>query len=114
MGLTFVLQVGCAIIALMQMRRLDGFTSYLVADNWSGFYVTIVALALSFSGLDGTVLGIALDVVTLLVAMNIARLLIGLTGWQVAIFVIAQLCSHLAGELLVPLLLPLPDLSPVQ
>jgi hypothetical protein len=108
MGLTFVLQMGCAVIALWQMQRLDGFTPYLVADNWASFYVTIVALALSFVGLDGAVLGIALDVVTLLLAMNIARLLIGLSGWQIAIFVIAQLCSHLAGDLLVPLLLPLP------
>ena len=111
MGLTFVLQVACAFISLLQARRLDGFTAYLVADNWSAFYINIIALALMFSGLDGGLLGIVLDVVTVLMAMNIARWLIGLTGWQIATFVVAQLVSQVAADLLVPIVLPLPAIN---
>lgn len=111
MGLTFALQMGCAAIALWQAKRLDGFISFVIADNWASFYVTIVALAIGFTGVPGGVVSVGLDILTLVLAMNIARLLIGLTGWQIAIFVIAQLCSHLAGDMLVPLLLPLPAVS---
>jgi hypothetical protein len=114
MALTFVLQLACAFASLAQAKRLDGLTAYLVADNWSAFYVNIIALTLLLMGFDGGLLSVVLDVITLVLAMNIARHLIGLVGWQIATFVIAQLVSQLAAELLVPILLPLPDLSAVS
>jgi hypothetical protein len=105
-GMTFVLQVGCAALALLQARRLDGFLPYLVADNWASVWVTLGGLILSFMGVPNAIIGFPIGVLLVVIAVNIGRLVVRLMPLQVAMFTIAQVVGYLLGGLLVPYLLP--------
>jgi hypothetical protein len=105
-GLSFLLQAGCAALALLQAKRLDGFLPYLVADNWASVWVTLGGLALSLIGLPNEVIGFPIGVLLVVIAVNIGRLIVKLLPLQVAMFTVAQVVGYLLGGLLVPYLLP--------
>lgn len=105
-AISFALQVGCATVALLQARRLDGFVPYLVADNWASVYVTLAGLVLSLVGVPNEIVGFPVGVLMVVIAVNIGRLIIGLPPLQVAMFTVAQVVGYLLGGLLVPYLLP--------
>jgi len=108
-ALLFACQAACSGIVLAQLKRLDGFVPYLVADNWASVFVTIGATLLGLAGLDGELLSLPLAVLVIVIAVNIARLVVVLPPLQVAMFVIAQLVGAMVGAFAVNLLLPLPD-----
>jgi hypothetical protein len=105
------LQIGCSAIALWQAKRLDGLVPYLVADNWASFYITTISLVLHLVGIGDEFTGFPIGVLTVVLAVNIGRLVVGLAPLQVAMFVVAQVVGYLIGLFLVPLLLPLPALT---
>lgn len=96
-ALSFVLQVGCATIALLQAKRLDGFVPYLVVDNWASFYVTIAGLAFNLMGVGDDFIGVPIGFLIVIVAVNIGRVIIKLEPLQTGMFVVAQVVGYLVG-----------------
>jgi len=105
-AVSFALQIGCAALALLQAKRLDGFVPYLVADNWASVCVTVAGLVLSLLGVPNEIIGFPVGVLMIIIAVNIGRLIIKLPPMQVAMFTVAQVVGYLLGGFLVPYLLP--------
>ena len=99
-----VLQVALSAIALRQFKRLDGLVPFLVADNWMNVVVTVIAVALAFTGigLQNAALGVGLIAIVNMV--NNARLVVKLSAMQIVIFLIARLIGGLLAILLVAML----------
>lgn len=106
----FATQTAFAALALQQFGRFDGLVPYLVADNWSTFYVTIFWIVLALFGLDQA-FPPAVYVLMLLVfviEINIARLIVTLSFWQIAGFLVAQIVGVVVGVAIVGLFAPIP------
>lgn len=110
-AVSFVLQVGCAAIALWQAKRLDGFVPYLTVDNWASFYVTAIGLSLNLVGVPDDFIGFPIGVLVVIVAVNIGRVIIGLQPLQVAMFVVAQVVGYLLGGMAISALIAVLGLS---
>lgn len=110
-GIVLALQIGAAALVLRQMRRPDALVPYIVTDNWVTFFLTIVTTALGLMGVGGELLLIATGLVILIVMVNIARLVLTLTLWQIVTFIASQLVAGLVTLLLVGMVFPL---SPEQ
>jgi hypothetical protein len=106
--LLFTLQVGCSIIVLRQVNRIDGLVPYLVADNWATFFLTLVSAALAAAGLANDATLVLLGVVVIVIEVNIARLIVTLPPLQIAMFLVAQLVGVSIGLVLLGLLFPVP------
>jgi hypothetical protein len=107
-GLLFAVQLGFSALVLRQLKRLDGFVPYLVADNWATFFVTAVSSALTLLGLSSDAAVLLVGILVLVIEINIARLVVGLKGWQIAMLLVAQLVGVGFGLLLVGLVVPIP------
>lgn len=105
-GLLVSMQVGFSAIALLQLKRLDGFVPYLTADNWASVYVTIASTALSLMGVSDEFLSVPIAVLVIVIAVNIGRLIVGLSPLQVAMFVIAQMVGAVVGSFVLGLFVP--------
>ena len=86
----FALQVGFATLVLRQFGRLDGLIPYLVTDNWATFYMTIVSVVMAIANIQSDIAVLPLAVLILIIEINIARLIVTLSGWQIAAFLAAQ------------------------
>ncbi|MBU1176805.1 MAG: hypothetical protein KKH72_15485 [Alphaproteobacteria bacterium] len=95
--LLFGLQVGFAALVLRQFGRMDGLVPYLVADNWATLFMTILSLALALLNIQSDILVLPLGILILIVEINIARLIVTLSGWQIAAFLIAQFAAVVVG-----------------
>jgi hypothetical protein len=100
------LQVGFSAIVLAQLRRLDGFVPYFTADNWASVYVTIVSTALGLMGVSDEFLSVPIAVLVIVIAVNIGRLIVGLSPLQVAMFVVAQMVGAVTGSFILSVLFP--------
>jgi hypothetical protein len=107
-GLLFAVQLGFSALVLRQLKRLDGFVPYLVADNWATFFVTAVSSLLTILGFSGDAAVLLVGILVLVIEINIARLVVGLKGWQIAMLLVAQLVGVGFGLLLVGLVVPIP------
>jgi hypothetical protein len=107
-AILFLLQLAVAAIALRQLKRLDGFVPYLVADNWTTFFLTLISTALVAAGITSDFSLVVIGVVVILIEVNIARFIVTLSPMQIAIFLIAQLVGVAVGLLLIGFLFPLP------
>ena len=107
-AILFGLQVGFTVIALRQLKRMDGFVPYLVADNWATFFLTLVSTALVAGGLASDFTLIVLGVIVIIIEVNIARLIVTLSPIQIALFLVAQLVGVALGLLLVGFIFPVP------
>jgi hypothetical protein len=87
----FAVQMGFSALVLRQMKRLDGFVPYLVADNWASFFLTAISSILTLFGLGGDIVLLIVGVVILVIDVNIARLVVTLRPWQIAMFIVAQM-----------------------
>lgn len=105
----FALQIGFAALALRQMKRMDGFVPYLVAENWATFFLSVITAIMALFGAGGDVFFVVVGVVMLVVQINIARLIVTLAPLQIAIFLIAQLVAGSIGLIVVGLSLPAPQ-----
>jgi len=93
----FGLQLGFAALILRQMGRPDGLIPYLVADNWATFFMTGVSVVLAVLHMSGDLLVLGLGILILFIEINIARLIVTLSGWQIAGFLAAQFAAVLVG-----------------
>jgi hypothetical protein len=73
---------------LRQFGRLDGLTPYLVTTNWASLFVAVVSLLLGFLG---NAVSVVMLVAGLVFQINVARLIVTLSGGQIALFLLAQL-----------------------
>lgn len=107
-ALLFAVQLGCTALVLRQLNRLDRFVPYLIADNWATFYVTAISSLLTVFGLSSDIAILLVGLLVLVIEINIARLVVSLGGWQIAMLLVAQLVGVCVGLLVVGLVIPLP------
>ena len=104
----FGVQIGFSALVLRQLNRLDGFVPYLVADNWATFFITAISTLLNTFGLAGDFALILVGILVLVVEINISRLIVTLSPWQIAMFLVAQLVGVALGLIVIGLIFPLP------
>lgn len=104
-GLLYASQVAACALALRQLDRRDGLVPYIVANNWATLFFMLAGLLAAFSGGLGIAM-LVLAILVLVVEVNIARVVIGLSGMKVALFIVAQLVGGGFGLLLVSLIYP--------
>jgi hypothetical protein len=107
-ALLLALQIAFSAIVLRQLKRLDGFVPYLVADNWVTFFITLLSTGLMLFGVSGDVAIIGIGILVIVVEINIARLIVTLSPLQIAMFLIAQLVGVSIGLLIYGMVMPLP------
>ena len=111
-AILFGVQLGCAVIVLRQIKRMDALVPYLVADNWVTFFVTLIFGALTAAGIAGDGAGdgitIIFGIAVLVLEVNIARIVMGLAPLQIASLVVAELVGALLAVGIIILLFPLP------
>lgn len=108
-GALYAVQIGCGVLVLNQIGRLDGVVPYLVADNWATFFVTAVTIALSLFQFSPELVLIFVGIVVLILEINIARLIVTLTPLQIAMFLIAQMVGVVIGLFVIGALMPVPE-----
>lgn len=99
-------QILMAAVALRQYGRLDGLVPYLVCDNWTTFFTTVFSLGLVLFNVDGGLSVLVLMVAAIIVAINIARLIVTLSPLQVAGFIVAQLVGVLISTMVISAIFP--------
>jgi len=104
----FAAQVAFSALVLRQLNRLDGFVPYLVADNWTTFFVVAVSTILALMGVPSDFVVLVGGALALIVEINIARLILTLRPWQIAMFLVAQVVGVAIGLILVWSVFPLP------
>jgi hypothetical protein len=67
-----------------------------------------VSSALTLLGLSSDAAVLLVGILVLVIEINIARLVVGLKGWQIAMLLVAQLVGVGFGLLLVGLVVPIP------
>jgi hypothetical protein len=107
-AIVFALQIGCAALALRQLKRLDELIPYVVAYNWTNALITLGVTVVVIAGLSGDFVVIVVLILALAIEINIARLIVTLSAWQIAMFLIAQLVGGSIGLLVVGSLFPMP------
>lgn len=91
---------GAAWLFLRQNGRLDGFVPLLVADNWVNVFGAIIgAIVAALVGPSDIVL-LGMGLVVIIIEVNIARLIVTLSAWQIAIFIVVQLVASSVGVFL--------------
>jgi len=108
--IVLALQIGAAALVLRQLKRPDALVPYIVVDNWATFYLTIATTLLGLVGAGGELMFIATGIVIIIIMINIARLILTLTPWQIASFLVVQLVSGVIALFVVSAVFPLsPD-----
>lgn len=107
-GFLFAVQIGFSALVLRQLKRLDGFVPYLVADNWATFFLTAISSLLTLMGIGGDFVVIVVGILVLIVEINTARLIVTLSPWQIAMFLVAQLVGVALGLIVISLFVPVP------
>lgn len=109
--IVLALQIAAAALVLRQLKRSDGLVPYIVVDNWATFYLTIATTLLGLVGIGGELVFIATGIVIIIIMVNIARLILTLTPWQIAAFLVVQIISGIVALFVVSAVFPL---SPEQ
>lgn len=109
--IVLALQIGAAALVLRQLKRADALVPYIVVDNWATFYLTLATTLLGLVGIGGELMFIVTGIVIIIIMINIARLILTLTPWQIASFLVVQLISGVIALFVVSAVFPL---SPEQ
>ncbi len=108
--IVMALQIGAAALVLRQLKRPDALVPYIIVDNWAQFYLTLVVTLLGLVGVGSELMLIATGIVIIVMMINIARLILTLTPWQIASFMVVQLISGVIALFVVSAVFPLsPD-----
>lgn len=104
---------GASWLFLRQNGRLDGFVPLLVADNWVNVFGAILGTILAVVVGPSDIVLLGMGLVVIIVEVNIARLIVTLTPWQIAIFIVIQLVASSVGVILLFALgiLQMPDMA---
>lgn len=105
--IVMALQIGAAAVALRQLKRSDALVPYIVVDNWVQFYLTLVVTLLGLVGVGTELMFIVTGIVVIIIMINIARLILTLTPWQIASFLVVQLISGVIALFVVSAVFPL-------
>lgn len=105
-GALFAIQLGVIHFVLRQMGRLDGFLPYLVADNWIGFFISLLTLLFLVVLRAGDFGLLIVGILAIVLEVNIARLIVTLAPMQVVLFIGAQIGAQLVGVLILGAFLP--------
>lgn len=105
-AIVYVLQIAFSALALKQMQRLDGLVPYIVADNWNTVLLVLLAAALLLVGVPAEPAVLVIGLVGLVIKINVARLIVTLSPWQVAIFLVSQLVGGGVGLFVLGAILP--------
>jgi hypothetical protein len=89
----FALQLTFAALILRQFGRADGLVPYIVTYNWMNFFLSLLTLTLMLLHLMNDFLMVSLSVLVLYIAINIGRLIVSLTGWQIVALLATQLAA---------------------
>lgn len=100
--------VAFAALVLRQVKRMDGFVPFLVADFWANSILSIGMALVLLLGFPFELTVIALGIMVLVVEVNIARLIVTLPPLQVAMFVVAQFAGGLIGVMMLGLMVGAP------
>ncbi|MDB5561964.1 MAG: hypothetical protein JWN11_1382 [Hyphomicrobiales bacterium] len=106
-ALLFALQIGFSALALRQIKRLDGLVPYLVADNWSSFFISIGSSLLAAFGFGGDFGIIIVGLLVLVLEINIARIIVTLSPWQIAMFLVARVVGVSIGLVIFGMFFPI-------
>ncbi len=103
-------QVGMAAFVLRQIGRSDGFVPFLVVDNWTN---AIAGLFVLMFGVLGIMAGLlVVGIAGLVLMVNNARLILTLTGWQIALLILSRFIAVGGGFMLIMALFgPPPELA---
>ena len=104
----YAVQVGFSALVLRQINRLDGLVPYLVADNWATFFVTAASSIVGIFGPAGDFGLVIAGLLVLVIEINIARLIVMLSRWQIAMFLVAQVVGVLIALMVIGSIFPLP------
>ena len=104
--LLYVAQIAACALALRQLDKRASFVPYLVANNWASFFFVFIALLVGLTSGGVGIMLLILGILIIVVEVNIARLVIGLTAMKVVFFLVAQLVGGGVGLLLVTLIFP--------
>lgn len=107
LAVLFLTQLGCTAIVLRQVKKLELLRAYIVADNWATFFLGLFSSALAAAGIGGMFVMLALAVLVIIVEVNIARLVLGLTPLQIAMLLVAQLVGVWVGLTVVGAFIPM-------
>jgi hypothetical protein len=106
----FALQIGFAALALRQIKRGDGLVPYLVAINWSSFFISLIVVAIYAAGVGGMLVVVVAALVAFVLQVNVLRLVVTLAPMQIAIVLVAQVIGFVVAVMLIGLAFPLsPD-----
>ena len=110
-AILFIAQLGCTLIVLNQIKRMDTLIPYLIADNWVTFFLTLILAALVAAGLGGDAdsadgIAIVFGIILIVIEVNIGRLVMGLPPLQIAMLIVAQIVGLLIGVVLIYFLFP--------
>lgn len=93
----YAVQIGAAAIVLNQLNRLNALLTFLVADFWTTFFITIIMSIPTLFGVNSSLFTLIIAIVILIVKINILRLLIKLPAMQIVMFFIAQIAAGFVG-----------------
>lgn len=100
------LQLGVIYVVLRAMGRQDGFIPYLVADNWTTLFISVITVVgVGLLGAGDMAL-IVIGLVAIVVEINIARLIVTLAPMQIVMFIAAQFAAQFMGIVLFADLIP--------
>ena len=102
----YVAQIAACALALRQLDRRSSFVPYLVANNWASFFFVFIALLVGLTSGGVGITLLILGILVIVVEVNIARVVIGLTAMKVVFFLVAQLVGGGVGLLLITLIFP--------
>lgn len=91
---------GASWLFLRQNGRLDGFVPLLVADNWVNVFGAVIGAIVAAVAGPSDILLLGMGLVVIIVEVNIARLIVTLSAWQIALFIVVQLVASSVGVFL--------------
>lgn len=91
----YAVQAGVATLVLRRLKRQEAFVPYLVASNWSSFYLSAAAMLLRVAGVADEPALIFLGIVVIVLEINTARLILTLTPRQIAAFLLLQVLAFI-------------------
>lgn len=102
----FASQIGFAAIVLRQVGRLDGLVPYLVAINWTSFYISLVGAAIFAAGIGGLLVIGIIVIAAIVLQVNVLRLVVTLSPLQIGMLLIAQAVGLFIALALIGLAFP--------
>jgi hypothetical protein len=99
-ALLFAAQVGASAMVLNLLGKRDRLIPYVIADNWSSFFVTLGTLALTIMGAPDGILLFPAVILVIAIEINVARVIVGLKPMQVAMFIASHFVAALLGLLI--------------